>query len=53
MKKDLKKWIDQWKEVYSRDLHKGAKNLLESLTEEIKSIRLKIEKPAKDIDSLG
>jgi dynein heavy chain len=34
-------------------LHKKAKTLLENLTDEIKQIKLKIEKPVKDIDSLG
>ena len=53
MKAGLNKWIDQWQEVFSRDLHKKAKSLLEHLTDDIKQIRLKIEKPAKDIDSLG
>ena len=53
MKGGLKKWIEQWKEVFSRDLHKKAKTLLEHLTDDIKQIRIKIEKPAKDIDSLG
>ena len=36
-----------------QDLHKKAKTLLENLTDEIKQIKLKLEKPAKDIDSLG
>jgi len=53
VKNGLKKWIEQWKEVFSKDLHKKAKTLLEHLTDDIKQIRLKIEKPAKDIDSLG
>lgn len=34
-------------------MHKRAKTLLENLTDEIKQIKLKIEKPAVDIDSLG
>lgn len=42
-----------WKEAYSRDLHKKAKTELEHLTDEIKQIKLKIEKEVKDIDSLG
>jgi dynein heavy chain len=53
VKQGLNKWISQWKEVFSKDLHKKAKNLLEHLTDDIKQIRLKIDKPAKDIDSLG
>lgn len=53
VKGGLKKWIEQWKEAFSKDLHKKAKTLLEHLTDDIKQIRLKIEKPAKDIDSLG
>jgi dynein heavy chain len=42
-----------WKSAFSKDLHKKAKTHLESLTDDIKQIRLKIEKPVKDIDSLG
>jgi len=53
VKGGLKKWIELWKESFSRDLHKKAKTLLEHLTDDIKQIRLKIDKPAKDIDSLG
>ena len=53
VKGGLKRWIQQWKEVFSRDLHKKAKSLLEHLTDDIKQIKLKIEKPVKDIDSLG
>lgn len=49
----LKKWIESWKDAYAKDLHKRAKTLMERLTDQIKQIKLKIEKPAKDIDSLG
>lgn len=49
----LKRWIEMWKSAFSKDLHKKAKTLLEHLTDDIKQIRLKIEKPVKDIDSLG
>jgi len=53
VKASLKGYIQQWKDTFSRELHKKAKALLESLTDEIKQIRLKIDKPVKDIDSLG
>jgi len=53
VKTGLMKWITRWKDAYSRDLHKKAKTLLEHLTDDIKQIKLKIEKPAKDIDTLG
>lgn len=53
VKTGLMKWIESWKDAYSKDLHKRAKTLLEELTDNIKQIKLKIEKPAKDIDSLG
>lgn len=53
VKGSLKSYIQTWKDTFSRELHKKAKNLLESLTDEIKQIRLKIDKPVKDIDSLG
>ena len=49
----LKRWIEMWKSAFSKDLHKKAKSHLEHLTDDIKQIRLKIEKPVKDIDSLG
>ena len=53
VKQGLKRWIEMWKSAFSKDLHKKAKTLLEHLTDDIKQIRLKIEKPVKDIDSLG
>jgi len=53
VKTSLKNWIDSWKDAFSRDLHKKAKTLLENLTDEIKQIKLKLDKPVKDIDSLG
>jgi len=53
VKSGLKKWIEQWKDAYSRDLHKKAKTMLEALTDDIKQIKLKIEKKAESIDSLG
>ena len=42
-----------WKDVYAKDLHKKAKKMLEQFTNDMKWIKLKIEKSAKDIDSLG
>jgi transposase len=36
VKSGLKRWIEQWKEVFSKDLHKKAKGLLEHLTDDIK-----------------
>lgn len=53
VKNGLNTWIESWRDAFSRDLHKRAKTLLEHLTDEIKQIKLKIEKPATDIDSLG
>jgi dynein heavy chain, axonemal len=53
VKNGLKRWIEMWKSAFSMDLHKKAKTHLEGLTDDIKQIRLKIEKPVKDIDSLG
>ena len=53
VKVGLKKWIASWKDSYAKDLHKRAKSLMEQLTDNIKQIKLKIEKPAKDIDSVG
>ena len=36
VKSGLKKWIELWKESFSKDLHKKAKTLLEHLTDDIK-----------------
>jgi len=53
VKNSLKTYINSWKDTFSRELHKKAKNLLEQLSDEIKQIKIKIEKPVKDVDSLG
>lgn len=53
VKETLGKYIDQWKMVFSKDIHKQAKTLLSNLADDIKQIRLKIDKEVKDIDSLG
>ena len=53
VKDALSRYILQWKLVFSKDIHKQAKNLLSNLADDIKQIRLKIEKEVKDIDSLG
>jgi dynein heavy chain len=53
VKMSLKSYINAWKETFSRELHKKAKNSLEQLSDEIKQISIKINKPVKDIDSLG
>jgi dynein heavy chain len=53
VKEGLQKWIGQWKTTYAKDLHRQASSQIESLKDDMKHIRLKIEKPAEDIDSLG
>jgi dynein heavy chain len=53
VKNGLRRWITQWKQSYARDLHKKASTMIESLQDDMKHIKLKIEKPAQDIDSLG
>lgn len=53
VKAGLNEWIKQWKGAYSKDLHKKARNLNDDLLTEINHIKLKVEKPVKDIDSLG
>jgi dynein heavy chain len=53
VKGGLKRWIESWKDSFAKDLHKRAKSRMEQLTDMIKQIKLKIDKPAKDIDSLG
>jgi dynein heavy chain len=53
VKNGLNEWIKQWKGAYSKDLHKKARHLNDELLTEINHIKLKIEKPVKDIDSLG
>lgn len=44
--------IRQWKDAFSKELHKKAKFLLDNLTDEIKQLKLKLQKPAQDIDTL-
>jgi hypothetical protein len=39
--------------MFAKDLHNKALNKIEDLKDDMKQIRLKIEKPAQDIDSLG
>lgn len=53
VKTGLLKWIVQWKNHFAKDLLKKAQTNIDNLTEEIKHIRLKIEKEADNIDSLG
>jgi len=53
VKDALSGYLNQWKLVFSKDIHKQAKNLLGNLADDIKQIRLKIDKEVKDIDSLG
>ena len=53
VKDALSGYLNQWKLVYSKDVHKQAKSLLGNLADDIKQIRLKIDKEVKDIDSLG
>ena len=45
--------IKQWKDAFSKELHKKAKSSLDNLTDEIKQLKLKLQKPAQDIDTLG
>jgi dynein heavy chain len=53
VKSGLTRWITQWKQSFAKDLHKKASTMIESLQDDMKHIKLKIEKPAQDIDSLG
>jgi len=53
VKLGLRRWITQWKQSFAKDLHKKASTMIESLQDDMKHIKLKIEKPAQDIDSLG
>jgi dynein heavy chain, axonemal len=53
VKSALSRYINSWKTIYAKEIHKQAKGRLGNLADEIKQIRLKIEKPVKDIDSLG
>jgi dynein heavy chain, axonemal len=49
----LKERITLWKTSFAKDLHKKASAKIEDLKDDMKQIRLKIEKPAADVDSLG
>lgn len=53
VKDSLTKYIEDWKMVYSKEVHRQAKQSLGDLQDDIKQIRLKIDKPVTDIDSLG
>lgn len=54
VKHALIRQIQNWKEVFSMELHKKAKTQLDELFDEIKAIRTKIEKPVEDdVDALG
>ena len=53
LKDGLKSKIQQWKEAFSRELHKKAKSSLDHLTDDIKQLKFKLQKPAQDIDTLG
>jgi dynein heavy chain len=53
VKEGLDRWIKQWQTTYAKDLLRQASSQVESLKDDMKHIRLKIEKPAQDIDSLG
>lgn len=55
VKRALTSQINNWKDVFSMELHKKAKMQLDELFDEIKAISTKIDKPvgATDVDSLG
>jgi dynein heavy chain len=53
LKQGLKSKILQWKEAFSRELHKKAKSSLDHLYDDIKQLKFKLQKPAQDIDTLG
>jgi len=42
-----------WKNQYAYDLHKRARNMLDTLTEQTKTLGTKLHKDVKDIYSLG
>ena len=53
LKDGLIDWVKMWQGAFSKDLHKKAKHLLEKLTDEIKQLRLMLEKPVNNFDTLG
>ena len=53
IKQSLKDWIEEWKVAYSQDLHKKARANLETLTDDIKQIQIKLSREVRDLDSLG
>jgi len=53
LKFGLNNWVKVWKDAFAKDLHKKAKISLSDLSDHFKGLKLKLEKPAKDIDSLG
>lgn len=53
VKDSLKRYIQNWRTVFSKEIHKQAKTQMGALADDIKQIRLKIDKEVKDIDSYG
>jgi len=53
VKQGLSVWIATWMEAYTKDLHKRAKGSLQQVSDELKQIKVKIDKEADGIDSLG
>jgi len=49
----LKSLAKDWKNQYAYDLHKRARNMLDTLTEQTKTLGTKLHKDVKDIYSLG
>lgn len=49
----LRNWAKEWKNKYAENLHKRARNLLDTLTEQTKHLDIKLKREVKDIDSLG
>lgn len=52
VKLGLKNLIKNWRDAFSKDLHKKAKIMLDGLVDEISQINLKLDKPVESIDSV-
>jgi len=46
-------WVKEWKNKYAENLHKKARTLLDTLTEQTKHLDVKLKREVKDINSLG
>ena len=52
IKQELIEYLHNWKNVYSKDLHKRARNRLDNILEYINQTKAKLQKDVTSIDTL-